>query len=359
MQPQLEATMFMRTRLRHLLLTASLLCSLFTSSAFANAPATDVYFDVAVRGTGSATIHGDIFNNPSGRGVTTVLAVHGFTEVGSMWKPLADAIFADPALGKAVKRIVALDMIGHGESSMPTLPSGTKFGDLLIEDNVSVVIQSIDILRARGLGAQVIMGHSMGGLEVQAAQEALLASNSSLAKHGIFGAVLVDAVPARGTVWTMPPPNPNTANFVVTDPILGTYLNLPAAAGPVGGGFTKLDGTLAPNTPPAATFVANGWIGPEPIALTLELTGTAAPLWRPFVRQNAFTPSKGTILSVIAGSQDVLTPIVDQDDLYTYLTGLPSTSITLYRPIVTDDAVHSMYVSNPTGLLQALRNGVF
>lgn len=351
--------MFMRNRLWKLALTASTLCLLFSSAAFADTPATDVYFDVAVRGTGSATIHGDIFNNPKDCGMTTVLAVHGFTEVGSMWKPLADAIFADPVLGLTVRRIIAVDMIGHGESSMPTLPSGTRFGDLLIEDNVSVVIQSIDILRARGLGAQVIMGHSMGGLEVQAAQEALLASGSSLAKHGIFGAVLVDAVPARGTVWTMPPPNPNLSSFVVTDPVLGTYLNLPAAAGPVGGGFTKLDGTLAPNTPPATTFIANDWVGPEPINLTFELTGTSAPLWRPFVRQNAFSPLKGTILTVIAGSQDVLTPIIDQDDLYTYLTGLPSTGVTLYRPIVADDAVHSMYISNPTGLLQALRNGVF
>src|SRR5689334_3935282 len=144
----MEATMFIRTRLRQLVLSASMLCLLFTSSAFADTPATDVYFDVAVRGTGSATIHGDIFNNPSGAGQTTVLAIHGFVEVGSMWKPFADAIFADPALGNKVKRIITLDMIGHGLSSMPTLPTGTKFGNLLIEDNVSVIIQSIDILRA-------------------------------------------------------------------------------------------------------------------------------------------------------------------------------------------------------------------
>jgi hypothetical protein len=54
----------------------------------------------------------------------------------------------------------------------------------------------------------------------------------------------------------------------------------------------------------------------------------------------------------------VLTPAIDQDDLYRYLTGLPSTGVTLYRPIVADDAVHSMFVSNPTGLLTALKNGV-
>jgi pimeloyl-ACP methyl ester carboxylesterase len=328
------------------------------SSALADAP-TDVYFDVAVRGTGSATIHGDVFNNPSNRGVTTILAVHGFVEVGSMWKPFADAIFADPVLGLAVKRIIALDMIMHGQSSPPTLPSPLKFGDMVIEDNVGVIIQAIDVLRGRGLGAQVIMGHSMGGLEVQAVQEALLAQGSSLAKHGIFGAVLVDAVPARGAQWHIPPAADVSQFVVPNDPVYGTYLNLPAFVGPQTGAFTTLGGTIVPNAPSAATFVANGWMGPEPITLTLELTGTSAPLWRPSVRQGAFKPLNGTILSVIAGSQDVLTPIVDQPDLYTYLTGLPSSGVTLYRPVVADDAVHSMYMSNPTGLLQALRNGVF
>jgi hypothetical protein len=113
-----------------------------------------------------------------------------------------------------------------------------------------------------------------------------------------------------------------------------------------------------PNTPSVATFVANNWVGPEPITTLLELVGTSAPLWRPFVRQNAFQLQNGTVLTVIAGSQDVLTPQVDQPILYTYLTGLSATGRTLYRPVNTDDAVHSMYISNPTGLLDALKNGV-
>jgi hypothetical protein len=218
------------------------------------------------------------------------------------------------------------------------------------------VIQAIDKLRTANLGAQVIMGHSMGGLAVQGTQEALLAQGSSLAKHGVFGAILIDAVPNAGSVWTQPPAQ-SLGPFIVNDPVLGVILDLPAAAGPSGGGFTTLAGTLAPNTPSVATFIANDWIAPEPITTLLELVGVNPPT-RPFVRQNAFAPSKGTVLTVIAGSQDVLTPAIDQDDLYTYLTGLPSTGLTLYRPIVAADAVHSMYISNPMGLLSALKNGV-
>src|SRR5204863_1297142 len=120
---------------------------------------------------------------------------------------LASAIFADNVLGLAVKRIIAIDMPAHGGSGVPSLPSPLLFQDLLIEDNASVVIQSIDTLRGLGKAPQIVIGHSMGGLEVQTAQELLLAQNSSLARHGVPGAILLDAVPANGTQWTQPPAN--------------------------------------------------------------------------------------------------------------------------------------------------------
>jgi len=348
--------MFTSARIGH---TARLLAglSVLVSSVALAAPAhEDLSFNVSLRGTGSVSIHADVFNNPKNIGVT-ILAVHGYTERGSMWQPLTDAIFADKVLGLAVKRVIAIDMPAHGGSGIPSLPSPTKFGDLLIEDNVSVVVHSVDALRGLGKGAQIIMGHSMGGLEVQASQEALLAQSSSFAKHGVFGAILVDAVPARGSQWTQLFA-PDITPFIVNDPVLGTIVSIPAALQPFGGGFTTLSVTIPSNTPSSATFVANGWSSPEPITTTVELVGTSGPLQRPFVRQSAFAPSNGTVLTVIAGSQDVLTPIVDQPILYTYLTGLPSTGVTLYRPIVADDAVHSVYISNPTEVLAALRDGI-
>ncbi len=346
-----------RVRITQLAPLFAVLSLLVSSTALAVPAHEDLSFSVGLRGTGSVTIHADVYNNPANHGLITILAVHGFTERGSMFQPLASAIFADHILGLAVKRIIAIDMPAHGGSGVPTLPSPLKFGDLLIEDDVSVLIESIDALKTLGKGAQIVMGHSMGGLEIQAAQETLLAQNSSLAKHGVVGAILIDAVPARGTQWTQLVA-PDYTPFVTTDPVLGTILNLPAALEPQAGGFTTLAGTIVPNAPSAATVVANNWVGPEPITTTLELVGTSAPLWRPFVRQNAFALSHGTVLTVISGSQDVLTPAVDQPLLYTYLTGMNATGTTLYRPVVADDAVHSMFVSNPTGLLAALKNGI-
>jgi pimeloyl-ACP methyl ester carboxylesterase len=328
---------------------------LFASTAFA-AP-TDYSFNVVLRGTGSATIHASIYNNPQNKGVATILAVHGFTERATMFGPLADAIYADSILKVAVKRIVSIDLVAHGDSSPPTLPSPLKYGDLTIEDNISVVIQAIDKLRAANMGPKIIMGHSMGGLAIQGVQEALLAQNSSLSAHGVYGAILIASVPNRGVNWTQPPANPNQQQFVVTDPVLGTILELPVQAGVATGAFTNLAGTNLASAQLAATFVANDWIAPEPITTAGELTGINPPT-RPLVRQNAFATSKGTILSVLSFSQDVLAPAIDQGPLYTYLTGLSSTGTTLYRPIVAADAVHAMYISNPTGLIAALKNGV-
>lgn len=83
-------------------------------------------------------------------------------------------------------------------------------------------------------------------------------------------------------------------------------------------------------------------------------------LCRPYVRADAFAPENGTRLTVLGFSQDVLTPIVDQDVLYTYLTGVPAGSEEppyLYRPVVGSFAVHSMFVSEPAAVVAAIRNG--
>lgn len=287
--------------------------------------------------------------------MTTILAVHGLTGTATTWKPLTDAIYADSTLNKAVKRVIAIDHIGHGESSTPSnLPNGAKFGDLLIEDYVDTLIQSIDYLRGHNLGAQVIAGHSMGGLEIQAAQEKLLAANSSLAKKGIVGAILISPVPNRNSVWTQPPASDPTP-FLKNTPELGTYLELTPLAAQQGATWRNLQGQVVPNVPSVQAIEQNDWVGIEPLNVLVELTGTSGPLQRPGARQGAFKNQNGTLLSIISNSQDILTPAVDQDDLYLFLTGQTGP---LYRPVVAADAVHGLHISNPAGLIAAIRNGV-
>jgi pimeloyl-ACP methyl ester carboxylesterase len=323
--------------------------------------ATDVSFNVAIRGTGTSTIHGHIYTNPANSKGANVLAVHGLSGTGFYFGPLAQALFADAGLSRAIKRIVAIDMPGHADSTYPSnLPDGLLFGDLTIDDNVSVVVQAIDALRSRGLGPKVVIGHSMGGLEVQGAQQALLSAGSSLAAHGVLGAILLAPVPPHGQQWVRPPSGDPTP-FIVNDPTLGSYLSLPPAIWIQAGTFTNLAGLVA--DAPSVDQVTNGrYVGPEPLTTLLQLIEATVPLpdggsftlQRPTVSGGAFAPSHGTPLALVSFSQDVLVPAVNLGPLYEYLTG--DTHDVLYSPVVADDAVHGMLISNPTGMLDAIRS---
>ncbi len=319
----------------------------------------ELSFPVTLRGTGAATIAAHVFENPGHVGTVNVIAVHGITETGLVFGPLAQAIFADRALGLTVRRILAIDLPGHGDSSDPTnLPDGAKFGDLTIEDDASVVIQSIDALRKRGVPPSAILAHSMGGLEVQVAQQQLLDAGSSLAAHGVFAATLLAPVPVANVPWV--PPASDLSPFIVTDPTLGSYVLLPPAVF-IGSSFTTTAGTLATDAPTAAEVQAAGYVGAEPLTSLLELVGASVPtadggtvtLQRPSASAGSLGPRHGTLTTVVSFSEDILVPAKYLGPLYEYLTG--DKRDTLYRPVVAPDAVHEMLVSNPTGLLDAIR----
>ncbi len=332
---------------RVLLLAVSITVGSFTSGA--QAASSEFCYTVDLRG-GTAEICTDIYENPTALPAgATILAVPGLTETAAAWEPLVESIFADPQLAPFVRRVIALDLPGHGDSPVPVgLPFGL-FGELLIDDNISVIIQSLGILDASGLGANAIMAHSMGGLAVQGAQEALLANGASLSHLGVRAAILLAPVPAGGQQWTQPPPA-DLSPFIVSDPALGTFLALPPIAFQLGNSFRTTSGGLIPNLPGLAQLTP--YVGLEPIATLLQLVGQL-PIPRPTARSRAFAPKHGTALSIVSFSEDVLVPAGDLDDLYAYLTG-PSGK--LYRPIVAPDAVHGMFISNPDGLIEAIKS---
>lgn len=309
-----------------------------------------VQFNAAVTG-GTAPVGATVYENANAKSWgATVLAVHGFTETAACWQPLAEALFSNPATKLLIKRVIALDLPGHGNSPIPMLESNL-FGNLTIYDNVSVIIQAIDFLRAQGLGPHVIMGHSMGGLEIQSAQEQLLASGSSLAQHGVYSAILLAPVPvANITEWT---PAATTIPDVYIHHDNGDYIVLDAIGALYGGGFSTTASTPeAPVITPAAfSLDFTGLIGAEPIVTTGQLVGAIPGLPRPSARQGAFAPRHGTLLTIIGFSEDILTPAVLQPELYEWLLGRPGL---MYEEVVAPDAVHSMYLVNPEGMLDQL-----
>jgi pimeloyl-ACP methyl ester carboxylesterase len=328
---------------------AILVSGIMASSAAATA---DVCFPVTLRG-GSTQVCATVYENPTGWPCgATVLAVHGLTGTAATWQPLAEEMFAAPIWGRTVKRVVAIDLPGHGKSPMPANLLGGPFGNLLIDDNISVILQSIIALQAQKLGPRVIMGHSMGGLAIQGLQEALLKTDLSLAHLGIFRAVLIAPVPALSSVWTQGPAA-DLSEFLVTTPEFGTYVQLSLPAAMYGGAFSVLDGSIVPNAPTweeLATYNA-----PEPLYTLLQLVGQLTPMGypRPDAREGAFSICKGTLLNLISFSQDTLVPVDDLDDLYNHLTG--NTLGIFYRKIEAADACHSMLITNPAEVVKVMR----
>ena len=242
-------------------------------------------------------------------------------------------------------------LLGHGKSPIPTLASGL-FGNLSIYDNVGVLIQVIDALRARGLAPRVVLGHSMGGLAIQGAQEKLLAAGSSLAKHGVFSAILMAPVPvAEITAWKPASTDPLPPQYYRDDN--GVYIVLDAQAALFSGGFSTTASTPGNPviTPAAFTLDFTGQIGAEPQVTIGQLVGVIPNLPRPSARRGAFSLRNGTLLSVVGFSEDILTPAALQPALYEHLLGRQGL---LYQEVVAPDAVHSMMLINPNELLDQL-----
>lgn len=311
-------------------------------------------FEVKLREAGSATVHATAFvpSLPAPPSAATALAIPGLAETSRVYEPLARAIFSDRALRTQIGRVVAIDLVGRGESSPPRdLPMGAKFGELTIEDNVSVVLQAIAALRAQNLAPGVLIGHSMGGLAVQSAQQQLLAQGSSLAQQGIARAILLAPVPPHARPWQMAA-QADLSAFIKQSDTLGSYLELTPEAF-IAQAYGTPTGALAANAPTPQQVQEAGYVALEPVVTVLQLVESPIPLPdgsmlmlpRPTVDAGAFAPERGTRLALFGFSQDVLVPAATLGDLYTHLTGQPIASG--YHEIVAADAVHNTFTSHP------------
>lgn len=346
----------------------ALAASLWSSTVAAESDDT-LCFDVTIRG-GLEPVCAEVYENeqsvPLG---VTVLTVHGLSETAASWEPLAEALFEDPLYKNLIRRVVALDLPGRGVT--PATPGfyadgASVFGTLLIHDNVNIIIQSISALHALDVKPRVIMGHSLGGLEIQGTQEALLAQGSSLAKLGIYRAILLAPVPNANATWTRSPTGDLSAFFFGVPGLpppsgqppfeYGPFLGLSPGAQLMSGAYRKLDGTLATSVP--AAWLAQGGVpaahvGWEPLLVAQQLTGSNPSLPpRPGARTGSFATRQGTVLTLVAFAQDVLTPAVDARPLYEQLTGREGFG---FRLVTTANAVHSTFIVEPKLVVQQLR----
>ena len=326
---------------------------------------TELSFEVFLGGPDTATVTTKVYENPSASPLgPTILAVHGFTETSTAWEPLKDALFTREGTKGWIKRVIVLDLFGRdGTTNLPVagelgdslfVPGQPRlYGEVTIQDNAAIVVQVIQQLVAQGIGPRIVMGHSMGGLAVQAAQQLLMDNGSRLSQLGVFQAILLAPVPAEeiSDYAVLPGFEPDPAAlepFVVDSPLYGQYLDLTPVPQAVlfGGGFTDRMGNL---TPAAGLVDLSTLVGYEPLFTVGQVSDPTIP--RPSANAGIFKPRNGTLLTVVGFSEDVLTPIEYQPALYEHLIGRKGF---LYREVTAPDAVHNMYQTNPNGMLDQL-----
>jgi pimeloyl-ACP methyl ester carboxylesterase len=319
---------------------------------------------VSVLGTGTANIHAKIFENPNIPQGATIFDVHGLASTGRVFDPLTQALWNDPSQAARVKRVITIDMPGHGLSSFPiNLPRGSNFGSLTLDDNVSVILQALDALRAKSMGPQLIVGHSMGALALTAAQQKLIDKGSSFAKIGVTYVLLIAPIPSHGLPWTQP----SSAEAAKLLPFVkydllganakGIYVQLPTTEW-IQASFVDKTGKLTAATPTPAQVEAAGYMAIEPLVTLLQLTegtiaGGPAPMNRPTVAPGVFDANSGTKLAVVSFSEDGLLLPSDVHNYYVHLTG--DKTDFRFLAVNSPDAVHNMTISSPAHVIEAMK----
>jgi pimeloyl-ACP methyl ester carboxylesterase len=281
----------------------------------------------------------------------TLVAVHGFAHTAATWGAFAEALFAgEPGATGVVCSVAALDLPGHGGS---TLPTGMLYGDLLLADYVTAIAAALDGLEAAGLRPHAIAGHSMGGLLIQMLQQRLLDAGTDLQRrHGIHQAVLLASVGPAPLPWEFVDGGTAAAllgQLVTFDPALGLVAVIPDALFP-GLFFTDLDGNLVAGAPTPAEVAALGYNAPEPLLAALNLVG-APPLAREEIDPGIFARRHGTRLSVVSYQEDVLIRPSESALLADHLTGDGSATVVV---VTGPDTVHDLHLSAPELLLEGL-----
>lgn len=315
------------------------------------ATAEDLTFIANIRPGVSVRIHADVLENQyapvHGR---TILCIHGLAHAGNAFLPLTAQVFADPLLGTSVRRVILLNMPGRGGSG---LPSGALFGDLNVDDYATIVIRTLEKAKKQGISPNVIVGHSMGGLIIQVAQERLLSRQTSL--NARFGVSKINVMGSASPMEVLDPFLESGAGLY----ILSLYTHSNASLGQfvmvsptdfLGLFFTDFNQQVVPGAPTPGQVVAFGYKANEAIAAAVQTVGTAD--MRPSVRAGAFAPANGSQLRVIVGSQDIFSDTSQQRSLYEYLTG--DASDVEFHVITASDAVHDQFISNPGAIVTVL-----
>jgi pimeloyl-ACP methyl ester carboxylesterase len=328
----------------------ALLASLAAGSAQAATQLT--LKDVPLRPGVTVDLNLEVFSSPRrcclGK---TVFAVHGVANTAAAWEAMATELLSHELKGPRICRVVALDLPGHGGSG---LPNGLLFGQLLLDDYVAAVINSLERLRALKIRPRTLVGHSMGGAILQQVQQALKDQGSSLFRRfRVTRVVLLAPAITRPLPWSLADSGAAAgivAPFIKASPTLGLYIDAPDAAWQALF-FSNPLGQLAPGAPSVAAIGARGLNAREAVYAASQLFGSA-PFTRPAVDAGIFGLRTGTLLHTVCEEQDVFISTGECQAQHQRLVG---TALLSRQTLVTGAyAVHSQLISDPQAVLKAM-----
>ncbi len=286
---------------------------------------------------------------------SSVLVLNGTGQTGKTFNALAQSVLASDA---NVSKMVLLDYPGHGNSGFPV--GNVKFGDLTMDDYVTALLASLEQLEYRHIKVNALLGHSLGAEIIQMAQTRLVNRGDSLRRQfGIKSAVFIVpdiASPLQWVAIDAGAADPLAANFVRTDPTLGSIFDLlTTPGGPdtwVGLFYGNLTGAIVPGAPTPAQAIANGFISFDSGAMVKQLIGLpdtpGGPRKpRPTINANTFSRSKGTIAGVVALEQDGLYVFPDEHRaVYRFVTGDQTDN--LFFTFTGSNTVHNIHTITPS-----------
>jgi pimeloyl-ACP methyl ester carboxylesterase len=285
----------------------------------------------------------------------TLLAVHGMLHTAAAWEPLAAALLQTRPRILQPCRILALDLPGHGSSS---LPSGALFGELTIDDYVSAVLGTLDRLHQLGIYPDTLVGHSLGGAILVLTQQRLKAADTSLRHaHHVHDVVLL------GSAVLNPIAQPQWDSGMALAPIfafgqesaeLGRHVAVPV---PFWQAYMFMNLATPPAMPPTAPTVAEivdrGYFGPKGSPVALESRAMLEGLVpRPSVDALLFGWHEGTRLTMVAYEQDRVVRADKSLDFYKHLTG--DADAERFVVIGGPNAVHDTHIADPALLLAGM-----
>ena len=294
-------------------------------------------------------IHARVFVNPvhPSRGVT-VLAVNGLSHAANSWMPFVDSLFTHNPAGRKVGHVVALIMPGQGLSGVP---EGLPVGDVTLDDYATILLRCLEALPDHKIRPRTLLGHSLGGLVIQMAQQRLVHQGTSLRRAFnvdevlLLGTAAPSAVPDDNSVWL---PVIEMCHYygwtVVPFPLF-------AAEWRVGGLFSNAYGELIPGTPTLEEIAENGYVAAEPLTVLKQLAGYP-PFENPEVDPGVFGRQSRTTLKVIAYEHDWFGNALTIQQVYEYLTG--DSDLTQFLIIPGDNTAHDLHIADPSYLLECI-----